>query len=249
VLRADGTVFYMGSNTCAAGIANTAIYDAKHRLWYPGPVFPSVDGVTDINIADGPASWEPNDKVLMMASPGYGNPPSFFFEWDGTNLQQVPGPPNAPNDGSYYGNMLVLPTGQILLTDFSGDIELYNPTITGNQRNFQRRIAPVVLNAPPVLGRGGSYKIDGIGFNGVTQGAFYGDDVQAATNFPLVRITNLITKHVIYSRTHDHSSMAVASDAIVSTHFDVPAAQESGPSVLEVVANGIASQPVFVWIY
>jgi hypothetical protein len=64
-----------------------------------------------------------------------------------------------------------------------------------------------------------------------------------------VRITNLITKHVIYSRTHDHSSMAVASDAIVSTHFDVPAAQESGPSVLEVVANGIASQPVFVWIY
>jgi hypothetical protein len=249
VLRADGTVFYMGSNTCPAGIANTAIYDAKHHLWYPGPVFPSVDGVTDINIADGPASWEPNDKVLMMASPGYGNPPSFFFEWDGTNLQQVPGPPNAPIDGSFFGNMLVLPTGQILLTDFSGDIELYNPTITGNQRNFQRRIAPVVLNTLPALSRGASYHIDGIGFNGVTQGAFYGDDVQAATNFPLVRITNLITKHVLYSRTHDHSSMAVASDAIVSTHFDVPAAQESGPSVLEVVANGIASQPVFVWIY
>jgi hypothetical protein len=145
--------------------------------------------------------------------------------------------------------MLVLPTGQILFTDFSGDIELYNPTISGNHRDFQRSIAPVVLNTPPLLARGASYQIDGIGFNGVTQGAFYGDDVQAATNFPLVRITNLITKHVLYSRTHDHSSMAVASDAIVSTHFDVPAAQESGPSVLEVVANGIASQPEFVWIY
>ena len=249
VLRADGTVFYMGSNTCPNGTGNTAIYDAKHRLWYPGPVFPSVDGVTDINIADGPASWEPNDKVLMMASPGYGNPPSFFFEWDGKDLQQVPGPPNAPFDGSFFGNMLVLPTGQILLTDFSGDIELYNPTISGNHREFQRTIAPVVLHMPPVLARGASYQIDGTGFNGVTQGAFYGDDVQAATNFPLVRITSLITKHVFYSRTHDHSSMAVASDAIVSTHFDVPAAQESGPSVLEVVANGIASQPVFVWIY
>jgi hypothetical protein len=249
VLRADGTVFYTGSNTCPSGTGNTAIYDTWDRRWYPGPVFPSVAGVTDINIADGPASWEPNDKVLMMASPEYGNPPSFFFEWDGTNLSQVPGPPNAPNDGSFYGNMLLLPTGQILLTDFSGDIELYNPTITRKDLDFQQRIAPVVLDAPQVLARGGSYHISGIGFNGVTQGAAYGDDAQAATNFPLVRIKNLHTSHVFYSRTHDHSSMGVASDAIVSTHFDVPAVQESGPSILEVVANGIASQPVFVWIY
>jgi hypothetical protein len=249
VLRADGTVFYTGSNTCANGAGNTAIYDTNDRRWYPGPVFPSVAGVTDINIADGPASWEPNDKVLMMASPEYGSPPSFFFEWDGRNLQQVPGPPNAPSDGSYYGNMLVLPTGQILFTDFSGDIELYNPTITGKDLEFQRTIAPVVINTPQLLAHGGSYQIEGIGFNGVTQGASYGDDVQAASNFPLVRITNLRTSHVFYSRTHDHSSMAVASDAIVSTRFDVPAVQEPGPSVLQVVANGIVSRPVFVWIY
>jgi hypothetical protein len=249
VLRADGTVFYTGANTCSSGTGNTAIYDTKDGLWYPGPVFPSVDGVTDINIADGPASWEPNDKVLMMASPGYGNPPSFFFEWDGKKLTQVPGPPNAPTDGSFYGNMLVLPTGQILLTDFSGDIELYNPTITGKDLGFQRAIAPVVTNVPQALARGGSYQVEGRGFNGVTQGAFYGDDEQSATNFPLVRITNLKTSHVFYSRTHDHSSMAVASEAPVSTHFDVPRAEEPGPSLLEVVANGIASQPVFVRIY
>jgi hypothetical protein len=249
VLRADGTVFYTGANTCPTGTGNTAIYNTKDRLWYPGPVFPSVDGVTDINIADGPASWEPNDKVLMMASPAYGSPPSFFFEWDGKKLTQVPGPPNAPTDGSYYGNMLVLPTGQILLTDFSGDIELYNPTITGKDLGFQRAIAPVVTNVPEALARGSSYQIEGRGFNGVTQGAAYGDDQQSATNFPLVRITNLKTSHVFYSRTHDHSSMAVASDAPVSTHFDVPKGQEPGPSVLEVVANGIPSQPVFVRIY
>jgi hypothetical protein len=185
----------------------------------------------------------------MMASPEYGNPPSFFFEWDGKRLTQVPGPPNAPTDGSFYGNMLLLPTGQILLTDFSGDIELYNPTISGKDLEFQRTIAPVVFNVPQSLARGRSYQIDGIGFNGVTQGAFYGDDEQSATNFPLVRIRNLKTSHVFYSRTHDHSSMAVASDSIVSTHFDVPAGEESGPSVLEVVVNGIASKPVPVWIY
>jgi hypothetical protein len=61
-----------------------------------------------------------------------------------------------------------------------------------------------------------------------------------------VRITNLITSHVLYGRTHDHSSMAVASHAEVSTHVDVSTEQEPGPSILQVVANGIASEPVFV---
>jgi hypothetical protein len=249
VLRSDGTVFYMGSNTCAGESGATAIYNSLTGRWRPGPSFPEVDGVTDINIADGPASWEPNDKVLMMASPEYGSPPSFFFEWDGHDLTQVPGPPNAPFDGSYYGNMLLLPTGQILLTDFSGEIELSNPTITESDQQLERRIAPVILHAPQAVARGGSYRIEGIGFNGVTQGAFYGDDAQAATNYPLVRIRNLRTSHVFYSRTHDHSSMAVASGEPVSTHFDVPAAQERGLSVLQVVANGIASEPVLVFVY
>jgi hypothetical protein len=248
VLRADGTVFYTGADTCPNGAGNTAIYDSYEREWRAGPTFPEVNGVADINIADGPASWEPNDKVLMMASPSFGNPPSFFFEWDGKRLKQVPGPPNAPMDGSFFGNMLVLPSGQILLTDFSGDIELYNPTITEEDREFQRDIAPVVYYVTHEMARGGSNKIYGIRFNGVTQGAAYGDDAQAATNFPLVRITNLKTSHVFYSRTHDHSSMAVASDDLVWTHFEVPANQETGPSKLEVVANGIASRPVFVEI-
>ena len=84
-------------------------------------------------------------------------------------------------------------------------------TIAPKDRAFQRRIAPVVIDAPQRVAQGGSYEIHGIGFNGVTLGATYGDDVQAATNFPQVRIRNLQTSHVFYSRTHDHSSMAVAS--------------------------------------
>ncbi len=249
VLRTDGTVFYAGSNTCPNGVANTAIYNSRNGHWTPGPVFPVVNGVADLNIADGPASWEPNDKVLMMASPGFGAPPSVFFEWDGRNLTPIQGPPNAPIDGSFFGNMLVLPTGQILLTDFSNDIEIYNPTITRGDQEQEEQIAPVVFFAPLRLQRGGSYQIWGIRFNGVTQGAAYGDDVQAATNYPLVRITNLRTSHVFYGRTHDHSSMAVASDAIVSTHVDISSAQETGLSKLQVVANGIASNPVFVFIH
>jgi hypothetical protein len=42
--------------------------------------------------------------------------------------------------------------------------------------------------------------------------------------------------------------MAVASDDVVSTHFDVPAVQEPGLSKLEVVANGIPSEPSYVYV-
>ena len=85
-------------------------------------------------------------------------------------------------------------------------------------------------------------------FNGVSQGAAYGDDIQAATNYPLVRITNIINGNVQFARTHDHSTMAVASNGLVSTHFDVSANQEPCICKLEVVANGIASNPVFVFV-
>lgn len=237
VLRPDGTVFSTGGNAC--GAAHTAIFDSRTGMWKAGPDFP--DG---LGIADGPAALEPNGKVLMMASPGVFNSPSTFLEWDGTALSEIPGPPNAPFDSSFFGSMLVLPTGQILLCDFSNDIEIFTPTAT--DRVLEAFERPLVTFTPVILQGGGSYEIFGLRFNGVSQGAAYGDDFQGATNYPLVRIKNLATGHVFYSRTHDHSSMAVASNRLVSTHFDVPAGQERGLSVLEVVANGVASPPVVV---
>jgi hypothetical protein len=40
--------------------------------------------------------------------------------------------------------------------------------------------------------------------------------------------------------------MAVASSNVAATTFDVPATIETGASTLQVVANGIPSQPVTV---
>jgi len=137
--------------------------------------------------------------------------------------------------------MLVLPTGQLLLTDFSNDIEIYTGAGTYNPA-----WAPTIKSAPASVSRGGSYVISGTLFNGVSQGAAYGDDAQAATNFPLVRITNRTTGRVFYSRTHDPSSMAVAYPGLVSAHFEVPTDQERGVSELQVVANGIPSRAVTV---
>lgn len=234
ILRPDGTVFYTGANRCGAG--HTSIYNSHTGTWTAGPDFPGT-----LDIADGPAALLPSGNVLVDSSPGIFNTPTSFFEFDGSKLNPVPGPPNSTIDSSYYGNMLVLPTGQVLLTDFSNDIEIYTPAGTPNPA-----WAPTIKSAPTTVSRGGSYVISGTLFNGMSQGAAYGDDVQAATNFPLVRITNRETGHVFYSRTHDPTSMGVANPSLVSTHFVVPTDQERGVSDLEVVANGIASPAVTV---
>ena len=238
VLRPDGTVFYAGADTCPNENGSTAVYDTHNNSWTAGPNFPGTN-----DIADGPASLEVNGNVLMMASPSFGAPPSTFFEWDGTSLNMVPGTPNAPTDGSYYGNMLVLPTGQILLTDFSDDVELYSSS-SGPQKDWE----PIVAAAPSKIQGGKSYQAYGFHFNGFSQGAAYGDDVQASTNFPIIRITNLNTGHVRYTRCHNPSTMAVASQDLNSVYFDVAPNTEHGASTLEVVANGIASAPFAVTV-
>jgi hypothetical protein len=77
----------------------------------------------------------------------------------------------------------------------------------------------------------------------------FGDEYENATNYPLVRITNANSGHVFYARTHDHSSMGVATGStIVSTFFDVPKTMDKGASSLEVVANGIASMPISITV-
>lgn len=237
VLRPNGTVFYTGANSCGAG--HTAIYNSYKGTWTAGPDFPDA-----LDIADGPASILPDGHVLVMTSPGIFQTGAVFFEFDGHDLDQVPGPPNAPGDSSYYGNMLVLPTGQVLFTDFSDDIEIY--TAAGK---YHPDWAPRIDEWPTFVKSGETYRISGRQFNGVSTGASYGDDAQANTNYPLVRVKNLFTGHVAYWRTHDHSTMAVATrHEYVWTHFDVPENVEPGIGLLEVVANGIPSQPRIVFI-
>ncbi len=238
VLRPDGTVFYTGSNTCGAGFPGaTAIYNSRRGTWRAGPNFPG-----DLNVSDGPAALEPNGRVLVMASPGFGAVGSQFFEWDGEDLEQITPAPGAAGDASFYGVFLVLPTGQILMTDFF-NVSVYNPT-----GHYDSDWAPRIASAPSSVRPHGSYEISGYGFNGLSQGGAYGDDHQTATNFPLVRITNLASGHVFYSRTHGFSSMGVATRGLVSARFDVPKGQETGPSELVVVTNGIPSEPVSVLV-
>jgi hypothetical protein len=246
VLRPDGTVFAVGSQ------GFTSIYHTDTGTWTVGPTLPEGFDGSRMTAQDAPGALLPNGNVLIAATGGpkqppgspFSGPPVYFFEFDGANVIPEPAIPNAAIDESFNINLLVLPTGEILATDGTKDIEIYTPNDTTHNPNWE----PVIMSAPSTVSRGGSYTVTGIRFNGMSQASMYGDEAQNATNYPLVRITNLATNHVFYSRTHDHSSMAVASSAVVSTHFDVPQTQETGPSNLEVVANGIASAPASVLV-
>jgi hypothetical protein len=236
ILRPDGTVFATGANGAPGASGHTAIYDTKSKSWTAGPDFPDA-----LDVADGPASILPNGNVLVQASPGIFNLGSKFLEWDGSDFTDVTrGNTDAPNASSYYGNMLALPTGEILWTDF-GDVWVYRPK--GNPNEAWR---PQITSAPTQVYRGQTYVVKGFNLNGFSQGAAYGDDAQAATNYPLVRLTNRVTGDVFYARTHDHSTMAIAYTGEASTNFDVSSKTETGLSDLQVVANGIASAPVAV---
>lgn len=61
-------------------------------------------------------------------------------------------------------------------------------------------IGPIITSVPTTLTHGNTYKVTGKRFNGTTQNNMYGDDVQMATNYPLVRITNTSTGHALYCR-------------------------------------------------
>jgi uncharacterized protein (TIGR03437 family) len=235
-LRPDGTVFVVGAS------GHTAVYNVAAGTWSAGPDFP-ITSAGQLAVSDGPAALLPSGNVLVGASAlnlfptPKGSPPVLFFEFDGKQLNPVPAPPSASNDQTYYTNMLLLPTGQIFLTD--GTVNIYTPSGSPDSS-----WAPTIAMAPSAVQAGMTYGITGTQFNGLSQAVGYGDDFQAATNYPLVRIVNNVTGHVFYCRTHNHSTMGVATGtAPVSTQFDVPASVESGPSTLVVVANGIASKP------
>jgi hypothetical protein len=236
VLRPDGTIFVAGASQ------HTAIFSTRTGQWRAGPDFPIVGG-QQLDIADGPAALLTNGMVIVAASPGVFNAPASILIFDGTKFTTVAAPPNAPNDSSFNMRLLLLPTGQVLETDSSNDVEIYTPGVAPD-----RSIAPAISSVPTTLTHGNTYTITGTRFNGFSQANAYGDDAQSASNYPLVRIENNATGHVFYARTHDHSFMGVASQATVSTMFDVPSTIELGASTLVVVANGIHSPPVNVTI-
>ena len=218
ILRPDGTVFVAGGTPKGGTSGHTAVYHPSTKAWIVGPNFPTGD-----DAGDSSAVLLPTGNVLVGGNSGT------LYEFDGVNLK-------ATRSG-VGGPVLILPTGQALLEGFN--LSVYNAKGVS-----QAAWKPVIKTAPSAVTHGMTYTISGTQLNGLSQAAGFGDEFETATNYPLVRITNNSSKHVFYARTHNHSSMGVATGStIVSTSFDVPVGIETGLSTLVVVANGIPSAP------
>jgi hypothetical protein len=158
-----------------------------------------------------------------------------FYEWNGSTFTQI-------SSASFVGAPILAPTGQILM--FGQNVVLYTP-----QGSPKASWAPRIKTHPNNIKAGKTYKITGTQFNGLSQAMSFGDEEQNSTNYPLVRIVNNASGHVVYARTHNHSTMGVATGSkLVWTYFDVPRGIAKGASTLQVVANGIASKAVNVTV-
>ncbi|HLK59912.1 MAG TPA: hypothetical protein VKU00_25345 [Chthonomonadaceae bacterium] len=241
ILQPMGDVIAFG----ASGHNN--YYFPATGTWRRAPDFP-VDPNNGLHygIKDGPASLLPFGGVLCAAGPvdGIQNDylgPTVFFEFMNGKFTQVAAPPTAfPNLAPFNWRMLLLPTGEVMATNGTGEVFLYSHIGLPDDR-----WRPTVSQWPTVASAGTTNTITGTQFNGLSQAVCYGDDAAAATNYPLVRLTNINTHHVRYARTANHSTMAVATGNMsVSTQFTIPSDIDRGETKLEVVANGLASKPV-----
>jgi hypothetical protein len=227
ILRPDGTVFYTGSGSGPSGYGpgNTAVYNTKTGTWTAGPQFPNGD-----NAGDSWAVLETSGNVLVFGLSGT------LYEWNGSTFTPVSGE-------SAAGPPILLPTGQVMMAGYSS-VVLYTPP--GSPKASW---APTIKSVPTSITAGQTYKISGTQFNGLSQAMSFGDEYQNSTNYPLVRITMNSSGDVFYARTHNHSTMGVATGSkTVSTMFDVPKGIPSGAASLVVVANGIPSKAVDVTV-
>jgi hypothetical protein len=245
LLLPDGRVFAIGATGRSALYTMPAVPN-QPGSWTTGPSFPVV-GAHRLGAKDAPACLLANGKVLCVAGPVDGVAgnylgPTSFFEFDPpiSALAAVPNPPNN-GDAPYTGRLLPLPSGEVLFANQTTDVEVYIPH--GAPLAAWK---PRITSFPGRVYAGGVYPLQGTQLNGRSQAASYGDDVQMATNYPLARLIGQ-GGEVIYCRTFNHSTMGVATgNTVAHTTVVVPTATSSGRYTLEVVANGIASDPMVV---
>ena len=235
VLLPDGQAFFMG------GTGHTALYTpsggTSAGVWTAGPDFPNAQGTSDAA-----AALLPNGNVLCVVGPEQTlDGPASFYEYNpATNgFVQYTSPVGTltMNIPTYYGCLLDLPDGTVLFSDFDTQFYVYRPdgAILAAGR-------PGINNI--TRNSDGSYLLSGTNLNGVSEGSAYGDDVQNASNYPLVRLLDA-AGNVYYASTFNWSSTGVMTgNSPQTTEFVLPAGLPGGLFALVAVANGIASPAV-----
>lgn len=255
----DGRLFAIGAT------GHTALYHMPATptdpgYWTAGPDFPLDNSGQHYNAInsdlmtaiDAPAVLLPCGKVLCVAGPTVisgataVSSPSVFLLYDPSSNSIAPLNPQPPNVASstMFDSLLLLPTGQVMLTmGWSKDIFMLTPD-TALLGTPQASWKPTVTNCPNKVSPNTTITIQGTQFNGLSQACSFGDESSGATNYPIVRMTNIVTKQVSYLHSYNFSTLTIQTGStIVSTQVDIPALS-FGQYCLEVIANGIASDCV-----
>jgi hypothetical protein len=247
-LLPNGNAIFFGGNLV------TAVYN--NGTWSQGASMNN-----GLGMKDAPGAMMVNGKILLAVSPQGDNSsvndangigPTSFYEYDYTANSGNGGFTAAPSPGGGISGraqglkFLDLPDGTVLLSTGGSQLYIYQPDGSPLPAG-QPSINKVQWNPD------GSLHITGTLFNGISQGAAYGDDEQMDSNFPLVRFSS--GGSVYYGYTYNWSSTSVQTgNRIVTTEVTVPAAVLDFPGQwsLQVVANGNASGAVSfyspVWV-
>jgi hypothetical protein len=231
-----------------------------------GPSFPPDNSVganwPTLTALDAPACLLPSGKVVILAGNAeptdgeYFSSNPVFLEYDptssGTTLPQLDVQPSTLSawptaNQTWQSSFLVLPTGQLLCSAQTNSLFLYTPDSATSAPNPAWQPANISVPAPLVLNH--SYTLSGTQINGLSQCCSYGDDGGIATNYPIVRLTNPATGQIVYLRSYNFSTMGIGTGTVVpddlqSCTIDIPGELTTGSWNLQVIANGIASDPV-----
>ncbi len=221
--------------------------------WAVADSFPIINGLR-MCTPDASGAMMVNGHILMAVSPlgtsanDEFRHPTYFVEYDYTTntFTQVTSPvpgfgtDSIPGMACYQTQMLDLPDGNVLLsvceTNHSKQYYVYTPG------------SPPIPEGKPTIDNVihiscNNYYITGKLFNGISEGAEFGDDWQMETNYPLVRLTN--GTNVYYARTSNWNRIgAVQTDSLEDTAYFTLLSIPGGTYSVVVVANGFASNPI-----
>ena len=243
LLLYNGKVIFFGADN-VGGYGKTAIYTPPAAptgtgTWVAGPDIPNVGGQVMV-CNDCPGTLLPNGKVLFTGAVfmnNYWGTPVHFFEYDPPSNTITPAP-TPPNNGNivYMSRMMLLPTGEVMFSPSSTDVQVYTPG--GAPAEAWR---PTISAVGPQGFVYTEYFLQGTQLNGLSQANMYGDDCYSATNYPLVRLRDPVSGQVYFARTFEFSTMGVATgSSLQACRFSVPGLP-IGDYELTVIANGIAS--------
>lgn len=226
-LLPDGRVFVVGGNNL------TVIYNPTTNTWTQGPSLPS--GMT---AASAPGVMMPNGHFLFAADNN---------TLPATSLYDYNPQANTITDVTPTGavgaalatvaarelHFLIAPNGHVLLN--AGFNQLYDYTPIGSPDSAW---TPTITGLSKVTGS--TYTITGTLLNGPWAGASYGGNDGAASNYPLVRVTD--SNGVVYYVNSVNWTPGVATGtAVTTTQFTLPSNLTNGVYQVAVIASGIAS--------